>query len=131
MCLFNSCTTCSLIYSPFSIAAPVESNSAAEKSSSNGAKASSSDGSKSSSIAEVKAKLKTANAEKPPEMVSLQQEESVSISGSNARLMVMQRLTRKKEVCELVIVMLLYALSLLDYLRKLGNCIFIYKPGPK
>ena len=72
-------------------------NSAAEKSSSDGAK-SSSDGTKSSSIAEVKAKLKMANADKPPEMVSLQQEESVSISGSNARLMVMQRLTRKKEV---------------------------------
>ena len=71
--------------------------SSAEKLSYDAAK--SSDASKSSSIAEVKAKLKTANAEKPPEMVSLQQEENVSISGSNARLMVMQRLTRKKEVC--------------------------------
>ena len=64
-------------------------NSASEKSSSDGAK-SSSDNTKSSSIAEVKAKLKMANADKPPEMVSLQQEESVSISGSNAHLMVMQ-----------------------------------------
>lgn len=87
----------------FLIAAVVVTNSAAEKLSSNDAKSSSSDTSNKSSLstAEVKAKLKTANAEKPPEMVSLQQEESVSISGSNARLMVMQRLTRKKEVCKL------------------------------
>ena len=93
-----------MIQSPFPTAVPAATNSDAEKSSSsNGAKSSSSDGSKSSSIAEVKAKLKMANAEKPPEMVSLQQEESVSISGSNARLMVMQRLTRKKEVCKFVI----------------------------
>ncbi|XP_065904326.1 poly(U)-binding-splicing factor PUF60-like isoform X2 [Dysidea avara] len=68
---------------------PTPSASSAEKSSS------SSD--KKSSLSEVKAKLKAANEEKPPEMVSLQQEESVSISGSNARLMVMQRLTRKNE----------------------------------
>ena len=82
-------------------AAVVVVNSAADKSSSNAAKSSSdaTKSSSSSSIAEVKAKLKTANAEKPPEMVTLQQEESVSISGSNARLMVMQRLTRKKDVC--------------------------------
>jgi len=73
----------------FTIAA-APSASSAEKSSS------SSD--KKSSLSEVKAKLKAANEEKPPEMVSLQQEENVSISGSNARLMVMQRLTRKNEV---------------------------------
>lgn len=84
----------------FLTAAVVVTNPAAEKPSSNDTKSSSDTNNKSSSsIAEVKAKLKTANAEKPPEMVSLQQEESVSISGSNARLMVMQRLTRKKEVC--------------------------------
>jgi len=76
-------------------ASPAPSANKAEKSSSS----SSSD--KKSSLSDVKAKLKAANEEKPPEMVSLQQEENVSISGSNARLMVMQRLTRKNEVSRL------------------------------
>ena len=34
----------------------------------------------------------------PPEVSSLQSEENVSISGSNARLMIMKKLSRKTEV---------------------------------
>ena len=54
-----------------------------------------------SSLAELQAKLQQANEhnETPgTEMTTLQQEEEVSISGSNARLMVMQKLSRKSEV---------------------------------
>lgn len=54
------------------------------------------------SLAEIQAKLKAANDEKGPamsEVTTLQQEEEVSISGSNARLMIMQKLSRKSEVC--------------------------------
>jgi hypothetical protein len=64
-------------------------------------------------LADIQAKLKTSNDEKGATngggtsdaanpnaevMTTLQQEEDVSISGSNARLMVMQRLSRKNEV---------------------------------
>jgi poly(U)-binding-splicing factor PUF60 len=63
-------------------------------------------------LADIQAKLKTSNDEKGATngggtsdaanpnaevMTTLQQEEDVSISGSNARLMVMQRLSRKNE----------------------------------
>lgn len=59
------------------------------------------------SLADIQAKLKASNDEKVPEQVvappvdvltTLQQEEEVSISGSNARLMIMQKLSRKTEV---------------------------------
>ena len=51
-------------------------------------------------LADIQAKLQTANDEKMSsgEVTTLQQEEDVSISGSNARFMVMQRLSRKTEV---------------------------------
>ena len=49
----------------------------------------------------IQAKLQQANEEKGSgqEVTTLQQEESVSISGSNARLMIMKKLSRKSEVC--------------------------------
>ena len=49
----------------------------------------------------IQAKLQQANEEKATslEVTTLQQEESVSISGSNARLMIMKKLSRKSEVC--------------------------------
>ena len=53
------------------------------------------------SLAEIQARLQAANEEKisnPTEVTTLQQEEEVSISGSNARLMVMQKLSRKTSV---------------------------------
>ena len=53
------------------------------------------------SLAEIQAKLHAANEEKglnQPEVTTIQQEEEVFISGSNARLMVMQNLSRKSEV---------------------------------
>ena len=52
------------------------------------------------SIDAIQAKLQHANEEKGvgQEITTLQQEESVSISGSNARLMVMKKLSRKSEV---------------------------------
>ena len=52
-----------------------------------------------SSLAEIQAKLQQSNEEKGfgNEITTLQQEEEVSISGSNARLMVMQKLSRKSE----------------------------------
>lgn len=53
------------------------------------------------SLAEIQARLQAANEEKglnQPEVTTLQQEEEVFISGSNARLMVMQNLSRKSEV---------------------------------
>ena len=49
----------------------------------------------------LQAKLHAANEEKGAtgqEMTTLQQEENVSISGSNARLMIMKKLSRKAEV---------------------------------
>ena len=52
-------------------------------------------------LAELQARLQAANEEKisnPTEITTLQQEEEVSISGSNARLMVMQKLSRKTSV---------------------------------
>ena len=55
----------------------------------------------SSSLADIQAKLHQANEEKGAsgnDMTTLQQEEEMSISGSNARLMVMQKLSRKPEV---------------------------------
>ena len=53
-----------------------------------------------SSLAEIQAKLQQSNEEKGfgNEITTLQQEEEVSISGRNARLMVMQKLSRKSEV---------------------------------
>ncbi len=56
---------------------------------------------KDSSLADIQAKLHQANEQKDVsgnEMTTLQQEEEVSISGSNARLMVMQKLSRKTDV---------------------------------
>lgn len=49
----------------------------------------------------IQAKLQQANEEKAPgqqDVATLQQEENVSISGSNARLMIMKKLSRKSEV---------------------------------
>lgn len=49
----------------------------------------------------IQAKLQQANEEKAPgqqDVSTLQQEENVSISGSNARLMIMKKLSRKSEV---------------------------------
>ena len=49
----------------------------------------------------IQAKLHQANEEKAPgqqDVATLQQEENVSISGSNARLMIMKKLSRKSEV---------------------------------
>ena len=48
----------------------------------------------------IQAKLQQANEEKTPgqDVATLQQEENVSISGSNARLMIMKKLSRKSEV---------------------------------
>ena len=53
------------------------------------------------SLDAIQAKLQQANEEKATaqEITTLQQEESVSISGSNARLMIMKKLSRKSEVC--------------------------------
>ena len=58
---------------------------------------------KDASLADIQAKLHQANEQKDVsgnEMTTLQQEEEVSISGSNARLMVMQKLSRKTDVRE-------------------------------
>ena len=57
-----------------------------------------------SSLAEIQAKLQQSNEEKGfgNEITTLQQEEEVSISGSNARLMVMQKLSRKSEVSKII-----------------------------
>ena len=52
-------------------------------------------------IDNLQAKLQQANDEKAPgqqDVATLQQEENVSISGSNARLMIMKKLSRKTEV---------------------------------
>ena len=52
-------------------------------------------------IDNLQAKLQQANDEKAPgqqDVATLQQEENVSISGSNARLMIMKKLSRKAEV---------------------------------
>ena len=48
----------------------------------------------------LQAKLNQANEERSSsqDVSSLQQEENVSISGSNARLMIMKKLSRKSEV---------------------------------
>ena len=50
----------------------------------------------------IQAKLQQAQEEKQKhtgqEVTTLQQEENVSISGSNARLMIMKKLSRKSEV---------------------------------
>lgn len=56
---------------------------------------------KKESLAEIQARLQAANEERganQTEVTTLQQEEEVSISGSNARLMVMQKLSRKSLV---------------------------------
>ena len=56
-------------------------------------------------IDEIQAKLQQANEEKVPgqqDVSTLQQEENVSISGSNARLMIMKKLSRKAEVNEFI-----------------------------
>lgn len=52
------------------------------------------------SLDAIQAKLQHANEEKGAgqEVTTLQQEENVSISGSNARLMIMKKLSRKSEV---------------------------------
>ena len=55
------------------------------------------------SLADIQAKLKGSNDERDDEgdgetLTSLQQEEEVSISGSSARMMIMQKLSRKSEV---------------------------------
>ena len=70
--------------------------------------------SESSSLADIQAKLHQANEEKGAsgnDMTTLQQEEEVSISGSNARLMVMQKLSRKSEVHTEHVHSLLYVLT--------------------
>lgn len=54
-------------------------------------------------LAQLQARLQAANEERvmvQTEVTTLQQEEEVSISGSNARLMVMQKLSRKTAVCK-------------------------------
>ena len=55
------------------------------------------------SLADIQAKLKGSNDERDDEgdgetLTSLEQEEEVSISGSSARMMIMQKLSRKAEV---------------------------------
>lgn len=58
---------------------------------------------KQQSLAEIQARLQAANEERganQTEVTTLQQEEEVSISGSNARLMVMQKLSRKTAVID-------------------------------
>ena len=52
-------------------------------------------------ISKIQEKLLTMNEEKggQADVATLQQEENVSISGSNARLMIMKKLSRKSEVC--------------------------------
>ena len=52
-------------------------------------------------ISKIQEKLLTMNEEKggQTDVATLQQEENVSISGSNARLMIMKKLSRKTEVC--------------------------------
>ena len=51
-------------------------------------------------ISKIQEKLLTMNEEKggQADVATLQQEENVSISGSNARLMIMKKLSRKSEV---------------------------------
>jgi poly(U)-binding-splicing factor PUF60 len=53
----------------------------------------------------IQAKLQQANEEKGAgqEVTTLQQEENVSISGSNARLMIMKKLSRKSESTVIVL----------------------------
>ena len=48
---------------------------------------------------EVKEEKKKEKEPPPQDVASLQQEENVSISGSNARLMIMKKLSRKSKVC--------------------------------
>lgn len=58
---------------------------------------------KSQDLVDIQAKLKASNDEDAGDgetLTSLQQEEEVSISGSNARMMIMQKLSRKAEVRE-------------------------------
>lgn len=52
-------------------------------------------------ITKIQEKLQAVNEERgtQQDVATLQQEENVSISGSNARLMVMKKLSRKSEVC--------------------------------
>ena len=51
-------------------------------------------------LVDIQAKLAAVNEEKMKceDVTTLQQEENVSISGSNARLMIMKKLSRKQEV---------------------------------
>ena len=51
-------------------------------------------------LVDIQAKLAAVNEEKMrgEDVTTLQQEENVSISGSNARLMIMKKLSRKQEV---------------------------------
>ena len=51
-------------------------------------------------LVDIQAKLAAVNEEKmkAEDVMTLQQEENVSISGSNARLMIMKKLSRKQEV---------------------------------
>ena len=67
----------------------------------------------------LQAKLNQANEERSSsqDVSSLQQEENVSISGSNARLMIMKKLSRKSEVgCVCVCV-------------RESVCVYVYKQG--
>ena len=56
-------------------------------------------------IGAIQAKLQQAKEEKAQgqDVATLQQEENVSISGSNARLMIMKKLSRKSEVSRTVV----------------------------
>ena len=56
------------------------------------------------SIAQLQAKLDSANEKSGANQeAKLEREENVSISGSNARLMIMQKLSRKTDVSTLVL----------------------------
>ena len=52
----------------------------------------------SANLAQLQAKLQAANEKGGGQEAKLEQEENVSISGSSARLMIMQKLSRKNEV---------------------------------